>query len=483
MTTRLGKDASAGRAGGQTPSARSRLERLGSAALWVGLWQAASMLVGSSILLAGPWDTVVRLVQLLGDVRFLSVVGFSLVRIVGGFVTAYACAVAISFVAHGWPGLGRLLAPGIAALKSVPIACIIVLLLIWVGSRQVSGIAVFLAVFPAVYYACAEGLGQVGTGVSEMLSVFRVRRSVRLCAHVWPEVLPYLVGTARNVCGMAWKAGIAAELIGSPMGSIGERIYQAKILLETADLFAWTIVVVALSAACEQAFVWLLAHSDRLSLRVALALARRTAPQAGLPGELALADASIGYGDVAVASGISCRLPAGARLVLTDASGAGKTTLLRTVAGLQAPLAGMVTSPVTASMVFQDARLVEALDAPDNVALVVGGSRGVGEVRGLLAELLPEEALGVPVAELSGGQRRRVEIVRALASPSAMVLLDEPFASLDERSHRQAAQFVLRHLGDRTLVVASHMAGDADLLSADELSLFESRDGGEGDGC
>lgn len=457
------------------PSARSRLERLASVALWVGLWQAASLLVGSSILLAGPWDTAVRLVQLLGDARFLPVVGFSLVRIVGGFVAAYGTAVLLSFVACRWPRVGGLLAPGIAALKSVPIACIIVLLLIWVGSRQVSGIAVFLAVFPAVYYACAEGLAQVGTGVSEMLAVHRARGLVRLCAHVWPEVLPYLLGTARNVCGMAWKAGIAAELIGSPMGSMGERIYQAKILLETADLFAWTIVVVALSAVCERAFVWLLARSDRLSYRLALAAARRGVPRAGQAGVLALDEVSIGYDGAVVAQGLSGRLPAGARLVLADASGAGKTTLLRTIAGLQEPLAGVVTSPATASMVFQDARLVEALSAPDNVTLVAGGSHGAGETRALLAELLPREVLDVPVAELSGGQRRRVEIVRALACPSALVLLDEPFASLDEQTHRLAAQFVVRHLGQRTLLVASHAPGDAELLGADTVRLLESQ--------
>ena len=462
------------RADGRRSWARARLARAGAVALGLGAGQVASMAVGSSILLAGPLDTLARLRELAAQPSFLATVGFSLVRIMSGFVVAYALAVALAFLARRLPLAGTLVAPVMTALKSVPIACVIVLLLIWVGSRRVSAIAVFVAVFPAVYFSCAEGLAGIDPKLSEMLAVFRVRGVVRALVHAWPSVLPHLVGTARNVCGMAWKAGVAAELIGSPRGSVGERIYQAKILLETADLFAWTILVVALSALCERLFVSLLSRSDVPSRRLALVLARGVrAPGGGgnalVPSSVTLDRASIGYGEIAVATGVSVDRGPGSRTVLTDRSGAGKTTLLRTVAGLQPVLDGQaLLLPPTVSVVFQDARLVERLTAVDNV-LLVAGAPPEGEVREALGELLPAEALDVPVAELSGGQRRRVEIVRALLCPSAAVLLDEPFSSLDERTHREAAAFVLRHLAGRTLMVASHAAGDAALLSADAI--------------
>ena len=459
-------------------SVRLWADRVGAVCLWVGIWQLASVLVGSKVLLAGPYDTLVRLVELIDDPRFLSVVGFSLVRIVGGFLAAYALALVLAFVAHRWPVVDRLLAPGMSSLKSVPIACVIVLLLIWVGSRQVSGIAVFLAVFPAVYFSCAEGLAQVDERVGEMLTVFRVGGVTRLLAHTWPSVLPYLVGTSRNVCGMAWKAGVAAELIGSPLGSVGERIYQAKILLETADLFAWTIVVVALSALFERLFVTLLAQSGMLAQAGALALAGVPRgldedDRVPAPSSIVLAHATLGYGTTVVARDVCVDLGPGSRTVLVDASGAGKTTFVRTVAGLQDVLAGdALLLPPTASVVFQEARLVERMTAVQNVLLVTGNAVSEHEVRALLAELLPADVADTSVAELSGGQRRRVELVRALAFPSAAVLLDEPFASLDARSHEEAAAFVRRHLGGRTLLAASHVAGDAQLLGADELRLF-----------
>jgi NitT/TauT family transport system permease protein len=461
---------------GVAPS-RPLWSRLSALSLWVLLWQLASMLVGSSILLAGPFETLLRLAQLLVQPQFLRIVCFSTLRIVGGFLVAYAAAVVLALAAHRWPLVGELCSPAVLALKSVPIACVTVLLLMWVGSRAVSGPAVFLAIFPAVYFSCAEGLANVDRKVGEMLSSFHAGSLVRLFSHVWPQTLPHLVGASKNVCGMAWKSGIAAELIGSPMGSIGERIYQSKVLLETADLFAWTIVVVALSALCERCFVALLARSDRLSRAIALALVRGRASRPGSPSmppaaEMALDHATIGYEDKVVARDLSTRFAPGSRTVLVDASGMGKTTLLRTVSGLQDVLGGGVRKAPTVAMVFQEARLIEPMTAEQNVLLVADGSLGMGEIRDMLLELLPEDALGMPVSSLSGGQRRRVEIVRAMAHPSSAVILDEPFASLDERTHRDAAEFVSRHLSGRTLLVASHAREDAELLDAQPIELF-----------
>jgi NitT/TauT family transport system permease protein len=122
---------------------------------------------------------------------------------------------------------------------------------------------------------------------------------------------------------------------------------------------------------------------------------------------------------------------------------------------------------------FQDSRLVEAMTAEQNVLLCSAGALSGGEAHALLAELLPEDALGRPVAGLSGGQRRRVELVRALAHPGAGVVLDEPFASLDAATHEAAAAFVMRHLRGRTLLVASHAPGDAELLRASAVRLGE----------
>lgn len=449
---------------------KRNLTRLAACALWIVAWQAASLLMGSAILLASPLDTLKALGTIVVQDRFLPIIWFSFSHVASGFVAAFVLGVALGFVAARHPVVRELLAPVVLAFKSIPVACIVVLLLIWVGSRNVSRIAVFLMAFPALYLSTVEGLGQVDAKVGEMLSVFGVSPARRLLAHVWPSLLPYLMATSRNACGMAWKAGVAAELIGSPLGSIGERIYQSKILLETADLFAWTVIVVAISYACEWAFLWLLQMTGPLSLR--LSVPRGGGPaRSSIPAGISLEGATIGHAGVPVVRGVTLSLAAGESGILTDASGAGKTTLLHTIAGLLPVIEGRLDVPRDFSMVFQETRLIEDLTAEQNVLLAGAGGRTAGQVAELLGELLPADALSRPVRELSGGQRRRVEIARAAAHPSAAILLDEPFSSLDDEAHRAAAQFVLDHLEGRTLLVASHASEDEELLSARHLSL------------
>lgn len=103
-----------------------------------------------------------------------------------------------------------------------------------------------------------------------MFRLHGVRGWRLFCAHTWREVLPFVLSCARAVIGMSWKAGVAAELIGMAVGTVGERIYQAKLLIETADLLAWTVLVVAASWACERVLVWLLRVSGPVAWRAAV---------------------------------------------------------------------------------------------------------------------------------------------------------------------------------------------------------------------
>ena len=73
-----------------------------------------------------------------------------------------------------------------------------------------------------------------------------------------PALMPYLVSGCKTALGMSWKSGIAAEVIGIPDTSIGEQLYYSKLYLDTAGLFAWTFVIVVVSAVFEQLFLFLL---------------------------------------------------------------------------------------------------------------------------------------------------------------------------------------------------------------------------------
>ncbi len=148
--------------------------------------------------------------------------------------------------------------------------------------------------------------------------------------------------------------------------------------------------------------------------------------------------------------------------VITGPSGCGKTTLLRLILGLEEPDSGTVKLLgdykypfINSGMVFQEDRLCEDYDAVTNVTMV---SRKVFRETVIeeLKKLLPEEVLFKPVRELSGGQKRRVAIVRACAIPSDVLIMDEPFTGLDDEARKAAIAYVRDKQGSGPLVITTH---------------------------
>lgn len=448
---------------------RATLKHLMVLAFWLLVWQLSSFLVDNPILLCGPLDVFVVLATKVVTLNFWTSIGFSLVSITIGFGAALVLGLSLGAASFRISWFSVLFDPAVQFIKSVPIVCFIVLLLIWFGASYASLIAVFLVAFPAFYASAIEGLKSCDHKLFEMLKVFKVSPFRCVLAFYWPSMLPFLTAASRTIVGMSWKAGVAAELIGLPLGTIGERIYQAKITLSSADLFAWTLVIVVVSMVCEVLFLRFLEKTGDWAWRGALpryesansARDRQSMVEEPL---VQVVDLFKEYDDVAVVNGLSFTIKRGDRRGLGGASGAGKTTLLGLLSKLIVPEGGYVSSAASVSMVFQEARLFEERNAVDNIRLVSGSYTSSDQIETLLIELLPREAIDKPVAQLSGGMRRRVELVRAFAVRSDIVLLDEPFAGLDELIRAKAHEFVLRHLNERALVVASHEQGDFEAL-------------------
>ena len=430
------------------------------AAFWLAVWVLVAGLVAQPLILPGPGAVVVALLRLVCDAGTWAILAGSGARILGGLALAAVCGGVMAGASVRSRTFARLVAPALSFVKATPVACVVVLLLIWLGSARVSIAAVFLMALPGVYFSLVEGLTQADKPLEQMFRLHGVRGWRLFCAHTWREVLPFALSCARAVIGMSWKAGVAAELIGMAAGTVGERIYQAKLLIETADLLAWTVLVVAASWACERVLVWLLRASGPAAWRAAVRAHGRAGGSAGggAPAELAFA-----VGDRApwapALDGLVLRVPAGGRTCVMGASGAGKSTLLALAAGECAPC----------SMVFQDVRLVEDVSALDNVLVCADARVDASSATALLRLLVPGVDVHARVAELSGGQRRRVEIARALLCGGCAVILDEPFTGLDASARDATAEAVLDLLEGRMLLLATHDVADAQALDISDI--------------
>lgn len=435
------------------------------AAFWLAVWVFAAALVAQPLILPGPGAVVVALLRLVCDANTWAILVGSGARILGGLALAAICGGVLAGVSVRSRTFARLVAPALSFVKATPVACVVVLLLIWLGSARVSIAAVFLMALPGVYFSLVEGLAQVDKPLEQMFRLHGVRGWRLFCAHTWREVLPFVLSCARAVIGMSWKAGVAAELIGMAAGTVGERIYQAKLLIETADLLAWTVLVVAASWACERVLVWLLRASGSVAWRVAVRAHGRSGRgrEGGSAGGGAAAVLVLAVGDRApwapALDGLALRVPAGGRTCVMGASGVGKSTLLALAAGECVPC----------SMVFQDVRLAEDASALDNVLVCADARVDASSSAALLRLLVPGVDVHARVAELSGGQRRRVEIARALLCPGDAVILDEPFTGLDTAARDACAEVVLDLLDGRMLLLATHDAVDAQALNISDI--------------
>lgn len=225
---------------------------------WLGLWQLISLAVHNSILLVGPFDMIKALFSQAVTADFWKSIAFSFGKISLGFLGAFISAILLASLAYRVQFLEELLAPFMTLVTSIPVASFVILALIWIGSGMLSVFCSFLVVFPVIYVNTLAGLGSTDRQLLEMAAVFDMPVWKRIHYIYRPAVFPYLVSSCKIALGMSWKSGIAAEVIGVPDYSIGERLYMSKIYLDTANLFAWTFVIIIISALFERFFLVLL---------------------------------------------------------------------------------------------------------------------------------------------------------------------------------------------------------------------------------
>ena len=242
--------------------------RLLAVAFWLAVWQTAAMAIGQEMFLVSPVQALRTLVQLLPRADFWQRVCFSSGRILLGFVLGAVVSVVLAVCAARWSAADALLAPVMQLVKATPVASFIILALVWVRGSALSVLISFLMVLPVLYGAVRTGIAGADVQLLEMAQVFRLSLARRVKAIWLPAILPAFRQGCSVALGICWKSGVAAEVIGMPVPSIGERLQQAKVYLDTPELFAWTLVIVLMSVGFEKLFMAALGALERRLTRL-----------------------------------------------------------------------------------------------------------------------------------------------------------------------------------------------------------------------
>ena len=234
---------------------KKRLITAGCVLFWLVVWQLGAAALDREIFLVTPVAAAKRLIELVPDADFWKSIGFSAVRILLGFASGMLCGTLLAVPAGKFPFVKRLLSPLMTALKSIPVASFTILALIWLSSKNLSVLVSFLICMPIYYSNMLSGIEALDPKLTEMANVFGIPAAKRFAGVYLSQLLPHFRAASALAVGLCWKSGVAAEVIGIPDGSIGEKLYMAKVYLETADLFAWTFVIIVVSWACEKLFL------------------------------------------------------------------------------------------------------------------------------------------------------------------------------------------------------------------------------------
>ncbi len=236
-------------------------------AFWTGIWAVAAAHVNKELLIPGPLVVVKRLGTLVTEKAFWLKTGVSFLRVFAGFATGCLAGTLLAVLATVFDMADAVITPFIRILRSTPVTSFIILVMLWLSYTYVPVMIASLLVAPVIFMNLREGLTETDRKLLEVAKMFRFGKLKTVKTVYIPSVMPYFVSAAVTSVGLAWKVGIAAEVLCLPSNSIGREIYYSKLYLETPDLFAWTLVVIVFSF-CLEKLLGILVKKNKKNLKL-----------------------------------------------------------------------------------------------------------------------------------------------------------------------------------------------------------------------
>ena len=229
---------------------------------YIVIWQLLSIAVGSSLLLPSPGETVKALISILADIKSWQNIGATFLRLIIGFGIGSILGIVLATVTASSRFFYMVLAPLRLIIKSTPVLSFVLILLVSLYSNIVPIAVCAIMVTPMLWATTETAILSIDPKLTEMGKIYYkpIRRIFLVDV---PQMFPQIATSAVTALGFAWKAVITAEVLSLPRFAVGNRMYLSKLYLETPDMFAWTLLVIALSLCLEMALRMLTSRLEK----------------------------------------------------------------------------------------------------------------------------------------------------------------------------------------------------------------------------
>lgn len=415
-----------------------------------------------------------RLIKTLAELSvsdsFYQSVGATVARGMAGILVSLFFALGVAWLFARYELLYDLFRPLLSVMRSVPVISFILLALIFLNPESIPLMIAFLTMFPLLAENLTKGIRNLRPGLSIMARQFHLKRYNTLSQVIYPQLKPFLYSGLASATGFGWRAIIMGEVLSQCTFGIGSEMKRAQSFIAVPELLAWTIVAILISVLFDKGINVISGIAPGISFpwkNKAIPLQDRST--------ILAQDISYQYG----ISDFSHSFRPGIVYGITAPSGSGKTTLLNLLGGVLSPIKGKIQHihTIGISQVFQEPELLSHLTALDNIMLPLSSlftqEKAIGIARETLHDMEMELFEGRYPHELSFGQQQRIALARALAFPSPVLLMDEPFKGLD----RELSVHIMERIRERQsedqriILLASHNQDELDRLADEVIHL------------
>ena len=323
--------------------------------------------------------------------------------------------------------LDKFIMPFISILKTVPTISVIIIAYIWFGRERSVYFVLFLVIFPILYETFYHHLKYVNQSLLEVCQVYQFSLIKKIRYFYFYHLLEGFLLSFKQTFGLCFKIMVMAEVIGQVRVGIGAQIVNENINFVMEGIFAWTIILVTIVVCIDYSI-------DGLK-KVVLKWKS--------------------YVDVQIYNEFKITLHDKRINVILGPSGCGKTTLLQCIANL-IPYEGTIEPmPKKIGYVFQDDRLFPYLTIIQNLKII---NNDIQAIHHFLKEFQVDAVKHQYPKALSGGERQRISLIRAFIDDNDMILMDEPFKSLDYNLKQHLVECVLNMQKEtqKTIVLVTH---------------------------